>query len=319
MIQFHAFQYRTAKTGVSMAEYAILAGLVGVAGIVALKTFGGSVHNLLGITGQGLETNNTLSVLKAIPAGNSGAVTLKGSGYYRIVTDPATGLPTLKLSAGVNGVPTNVTSVAGNFNTLGSLMLANKLDQLAQAETDPALKDYYARLAKLSYYLGGAEGELDDVPGLDLPVDQYTNGHALKDVVSYGQELQQLLNNPPANFQQSRAFKEVMPLAVDVYNIAQNYKNSLNRFIEPDGTILSFGAGPESTSGNGKAGSVLTNSALEAGSEVNNTHYDNLISYSQMKTRSKQVLSDNKVESVPVESTLTDATVVDATATQGTP
>jgi Flp pilus assembly pilin Flp len=303
-------KHHTYQTGTTMAEYAMLIGLVGVVSIIGLKALGGSTHQLIAGTGTGLKTNNTMSVLKPISTSNSTAPKLKGTGYYAFVTDSVTGRMTLKMVDGNQGIATNVTSVDGNRNTLGTLMIANKLQQLADAETDPELQAYYSKMAKLSYYLGGAEGELDDVPDLDLDPGVYNNGQALKDVVMSSQELQLLLQNPPANLQNTAEYAEVMPLAVEVYNIAQNYKNSLSEFISADGTVVSFGSSQANTSGNGSPGSALASNDLIVGNPAIGASFDDLISYNDMRSRASKVLSDNKVESAPVESTLTDATEV---------
>jgi Flp pilus assembly pilin Flp len=307
----------THQAGVTTAEYALMLGLVGVVGILGLKTFGGSTHQLIAGSGSGLATNNTMNVLAPIPS--SLGTPLNGGGYYAFAKDPVTGQMALQLVDGSQGVAANVTSIDGNRNTLGTLMIANRLYQLAQQENDPVLKDYYAQLAEISYYLGGAEGELDDVPELDQNIDIYNNGQALKDVLDFGKKLETLLNNPPNGFKNSDAFNEIMPLAVEVYNIAQSYKNTLSEYITPEGPVLSFGGGVHSVSGNGKPGSALNNNTLDAGGIVAGkratTSYQDIVPYDQMRKKAAVVLSDHKVESAPVESTLTDATAIYTEAT----
>lgn len=315
---------RAVRRGVSIVEYSVLLGLVAVVGIVGLNLLGGSTSGLLQGASQPLSQGGTLNLLapnQDQTINQSGAsnanpvVSLKGGGYYALVSDSTTGQPVLNLVDGSQGVATNVSSIdGGRMNVLGSFMLANKLEQLASEETVPELKTYYEKMAMLSYYLGGAEGELDDVPGLDQDGNIYNNGDALQDVSQYSQALQALLENPPSSMD-AQARAEVLPLSADVYNIAKSYLNSLDQFIMPDGRVLPFANSISKVSGSGEPGSVMTNSNLVAlGSALHGTDYTNMVDYGKMKTLAKQVLANKGVANEPVESTLTDAITIDSHA-----
>jgi hypothetical protein len=310
-----------AQAGVTLTEYAILIGLLGVLGIAGLKMLGNSTYKLLAGSNDTLANKSTLSLIQAkynaeqytgsAAANTSPVVTLKGSGYYNLVVDPETGQYTMKMVDGASGVATNVTSIDGErMNMLGSLMLANKLAQLAEEESDPLLKEYYHQVAEVSYYLGAAEGEIDEIAGLVPGKTIYGNGAALRDIFNYTQKLDSLLNNPPAGFT-GQTYNEIMPLAVDVYNIAQHYENTFERFILPDGSFQMF-----TTPGTfDKPGGALVNSDIIANKGTTaDRPYHELVKYEDLRAISDKILSDHKVDSVPVESTLADATVVYNTA-----
>jgi hypothetical protein len=209
------------------------------------------------------------------------------------VTDPDTGKPKL-MTMTESGQPTNITSIDGNqFNAVGSTMIANKLRQLAEAETDPELKDYYTKLATTAYYMGAIEGSIDGVPSLTF--EDYSKGAALRDFAFNKDSMKSLINNPPAGLD-SNTYASVMPLAVEVFNIGQHYDLTHNYYTSADGTTHYT----DPLSVNPKGFTSLT-------------HQINL---NQIKAISSQVLSDNKVESVPVEVTLTDATLIDKHASK---
>jgi Flp pilus assembly pilin Flp len=317
------------QAGISLTEYALLIGLISVFGIFGLKSFGNSIHQLFSGAGSHLETDNTLILLQP----NQGNVTtklspaklsLKGGKYYSIVTDPKTGMPSLKLTSGAEGIAVNTTSTDGQFNTLGTVMLAQSLDQLAQNETDPKKKDYYTRLADLSFYLGGAEGEMDSVPNLDLAITNeygtYTRGDALRDIYAYRQEIKALMKNPPENMSKDELMA-VLPLATDVYNISQTYLNAYSKFIDRNGNVPgNFGladacTGTTCRAGNGTPGSCLSNADkvtfLPNANKMINMSYDQLVTPTQIRSASNVVLSSKQVESARVENTLTDATLID--------
>lgn len=315
--------------GVSLAEYAILIGLIAIVGMAGLKLLGSSTSGVLQGTAQPLAQGGTLNLLapvpnagsaKSMPGNQNPVVVMKGGGYYALIPDPTTGQPVLKLVDGSQGVGTNVSSIdGGRMNVLGSMMLAKKLDQLASEEADPTLKAYYEKMARLSYYLGGAEGELDDVPGLDQDVMVYNNGDALRDIYQYSKALQSLLQNPPSNMD-SEAMAAVLPLGANVYNIAKNYMNSLSQFITPGGKVTAFANAISNASGSGEPGSAMQESNLIAtGTGLHPSDYTRLVDYGRIKTMAKQLLSDKQVDSVPVESTLSSAVSVDEQAQATSP
>lgn len=313
-------RHRKAVSGVSLTEYGILAGLIALMSVAGLQLLGGATSTLFGAHSQNLTANTPLKLLatpsasKVATSDGSSIVMLQGSGYYSIGVDPATGQPMLQLVNGAEGVATNVSSIdGGRMNTLGTMMMAQSLADLAEQQTDPVLKDYYTKMARAAFYLGGAEGELDDVPGLGFDPPAYTNGNALRDVYLYSQTLQGLLKNPPSQLN-SQNFNEVMPLGANVYNIAKNYLNTLSQFISPNGTVVGF-ANKDGNSGNGSPGSILAESTLhETSTPVLSNQYEDLQNYTTLKKVAAGVLADNKVSNVPVKSTLANATTIDQKA-----
>lgn len=351
MKQIKGHQIPQSFHGVAIAEYAMLLGIIGVVVVASLSLLGESTSNLF------LQTSTTVTQTQFnwfTPAttnlgsalavtGNSsaaGVVHLKGGGYYNLVVDPVTGQPMLQMVNGSSGVNVNVSSVEGSrYNTLGGLMLASKLDQLAQQETDPQLKAYYSQLAKYSYYIGGAEGVMDNVKDVSqasvylAKIDPatglyqaYTLGDGLRDINSYQLQLQTLLTNPPANLN-AQEFATVMPYAVDVTNIAQNYLNNFQQFISPTGQVTEnfgdasmchstavYGGCDLGTPGPGAALADVSNAVSNPPNvhEMLGQTYDSLVSLDQLKINASKVLTDYSVQDVPVVSTFKDAVTVDS-------
>jgi hypothetical protein len=220
-----------------------------------------------------------------------------------------------------SGAVSNATSVDGQqWNVLGGMRLAGSLEQMASSQTDPAVSQYLQKMATLSYYLGGAEGELDGVPGLELD-DNYGNLDAYLDIEKYKGQLNALLSNPPAGMSQ-QTYREAMPLAADAYNIAQAYYQHLEpvvakhpdqNFYLPQYENLDFGTG--------KVSEALTSPTSEFTYQPtfppSGESFAQVMSLQELKTASTQMLKDNKVTSDPVVSTLTDATQLDQTSMSG--
>jgi hypothetical protein len=132
-----------------------------------------------------------------------------------------------------------------------------------------------------------------------------------------------LLNNPPDGLNQ-KEFMQVMPYATDVFNISQDYLNTFGKYLRSDGTAKgNFGVesrcqGTTCPAGLGTPGSALSDAnkvtMTSRAVTLSHTTYEQLRSPDQVRSAANTVLTDNKVESVPVESTLTDATVVDTHA-----
>jgi len=364
MTQPQAPQSGTVPSGVALTEYALLLGLVSLLAFAGLGMLGDTSFNLFAQTGNMLSdmgfgqklalknvttggltvTGGSTVFAKTAAPGSASSLALKGSGYYQMVIDPVTGQPSLKLVDGSSGVNVNVSSVDGSrFNTLGSIMLANKLDQLASQQTDPQLKDYYSQLAKYAYYMGGAEGVMDNVPGISQgnvqaghydPVtgtlQTYTLGDGLRDINTYQQQLKDLLANPPANLN-AQEFQQVMPYAVDVANIGQNYLNNFKQFISPDGQVTQNFGDPSQCQSTGAGGCNLGTpgpgaSLADASNAVANPpgvhemsgqSYDSLVPLDQLKINASQVLANYNVKDTPVVTTFTDAQTVDSHSWSG--
>lgn len=359
MIQSRETHMLKAQSGVAIAEYGILLAMVAVLAVGGLTLLGNANFNLFAQAGNILSelgfgdftplkdtSGEQLAVTGAGMApgtpGSTGQsrVYLKGGDYYTMVVDPATGQPSLKMINGATGVSVNVSSVEGSrFNTLGSVMLAKKLEELAQTQTDPNLKGYYGQLAKYAYYMGGAEGVMDNVgevawdnvmAGKADPVtgvyQTYTLGDGLRDLFSYQQTLQGLLNNPPVNLDAGE-FGQVMPYAVDVTNIAQNYLNNFQQFITPDGEVPQNFGNPSQCNSAAEHGGCDLGTPGPGASLANvdsavvnppNVHrmigvsYDSLVPLDKLKANANQLLANYSVADVPVVATFQDAKIVDA-------
>lgn len=318
------------QSGITLVEYAILFGLVIVMSIVGLKLLGGNIASLLNGSGTKVASNNPISILNPAAQVTPSGKGMVGSGYYQMTIDPKTGQPVLAVVNGANATATNVSSVDGNMNTLGGVMLAKGLDALAAQQTDPVLKSYYAKMAWNAYYLAGTEGELDNLVGLDInpigpPDTTYTKGDALRDLYTYSQALSDLMNNPPANLN-TADFLQSMPLATDAFNISKQYENSFSRFADAQGNVANnFGLatlcnGSSCPVGTGAPGSALANANLASTNLqglviMYNKPYDQFIDYATLKNTSNQILTEHNLNNSPVVSTITDAKCLNTIAT----
>jgi hypothetical protein len=221
------------------------------------------------------------SSIKSTPAlpNKAPAGFYKGTGYYTYKTDPASGKPVLT-SAAPSDI--QVAGSNGHLNTLGSVLIAKQLAQLANAETDPELKAYCEEMARLSFYLGAAEGELDDVPTFNFSYKGYNNGNALQDIYTYHQQILSLMQHPPVGANPEQ-LQKVLPLAVEVFNIGHNYVNNLSQFISADGKVTSRFTYDDDAS--------LTM----------------LVDYDQVRRMATEILEDYPMASQPVKTTLQDA------------
>jgi hypothetical protein len=304
--------------GNTLGEYALLLGLLGALAVSGLHMLGFSVNNLLGASTQGPQKDaltkyydNTLGAKVALTGSPSSASSTGTNG-----TNAAAG----SLSA-ETPISTNVTSVEGtNHFTLGTLRLASSLDQLAQQTTDPVTQAYFAQLAKLSYYIGANEGELDDFGTYSLG-SKYSNADALNDLLSKQSQLQALMNNPPPGVSQ-QDLAQVLPLTAEVDRVASSYKSALQSVLGPDGEVhTEFSIRDGSLSGPHCGLSTCQDMVLQTNNKrwtVQNTSYDSLVSYDQVKAQAQTTLSSNPVSAdPPVIATLDDATQVDSAASGG--
>lgn len=307
-----------ATHGVTLAEYALIlaaVGIVGISGLTALKV---STVNLYHETDRSLVNGGTLGVLT--PIGEKAAGITADNGYYRVNID-SLGQASLQMVESGNGGGANVSSIEGSqINSLGTTRLATTLDELAAEQTDPALKNYYQELAYYSYYMAGAEGELDNIPGLEiaearfnLPTESdYTKGNALQDLYTYRNKMDQLLKNPPAGIDHAE-FSKVVPLAADTFNIAQTYLAAFKGNLDSNGKAK---GNINLSRGNGKPGSSLEGdvSFNRLGVRMIDKRYDQLVNIQTMRTRSRLLMQENKVGSVLVKTTLENAVVADEAA-----
>lgn len=303
-------------SGQSLGEYAIIAGLIITVCIPALMLLGGNLSNSLGhmlgsnaqkqtpplnITASSLPSSSTNLTPQHLTAPSG---YYKGTGYYAVILDPVTGKPII---TSVQTSQINVAGSNGNLNTLGTTLLAQQLEKLALQQTDPELKNYYGEMAKLSYYLGAAEGELDDVSEFNFSTERYGNGDALQDIYNYHQALLSMMQNPPANANPQQ-LQEVLPLATEVFNIGHNYVNSLSQFITADGRVSASFSQNGDESDNNQPGNILTEtSGLTAIEDSTRQSLASLVPYDEVQQMADNLLSSYPVESVPVSTTLKDA------------
>lgn len=327
--------------GVSMSEYAILLGLVSILGLSALPLLSGSFTDLSYGFGETLATNlpflgieppkNKPSPLQwqagsgnSTPAPSSPSVSsqapppkttptaktpaeLEAKGYYTIKADSETKQPSLQLSDGGSLGATNVTSVEGTYlNTMDSLQSAAKLEQLASASPSAPVSKYYQNAANLTYYLGGAQGTLDNLPELTQATekpDTYTNGDALRDLFLYKNELRALLKDPPQEMS-PQEYREFLKWAASAYNTAQAYLNQYDRFIDAEGNVArNFGKPGECVEkacliGNGMPGSGLENAEDAAYTSrvpsMSGMSYGSVMTIQRLKNITAQLLKNSK-------------------------
>jgi hypothetical protein len=297
-----------------LAEYALLLGLLGVLSVASLKLLGVSIFNLLSSASTPeLQTKSPMALLQknTPPPGFLG--------FYKVSIDPNTGKPVLAIVNSLSGEAKNVTSVDGNqFNTLGEMRLASYLDQLASQETNPENKAYYAQLAKLAYYMGANEGEIDDFDTYTLS-SKYSNGDALQDLLNKKQEFQALMLNPPPGLNQ-QALSDLLPVSSEVFNIAQTYTSALSKYVNADGTVTTnfstVTSGTKFATGLGSAlDPATTTKVARAIYPLTNKTFEDVVPYDALKAQVQTTLSKNTLPQMPIVTDFKDAVVIDTTAT----
>lgn len=314
------------QNGISLVEFSVLAGLLVLTALITLQLLGVSISNMLVSMGPELKSRSTLSLLDSKYPGQpaslygqtlqSGVVAehIKGSGYYALEANPQTGQPALRLVDSSSTEVKNATSLEGNqMNTLGTFMLARTLDALAGQQTQPELQDYYSKMAKLAYYMGANEGEIDDVSGLSQGT-AYSNGDALNDLMSTQRALNDMLQNPPAGLN-PQAHAALLPLAVDAFNIAQNYVNHLETFIDANGSVpKNFSTlNPDTNkriAGPGIALAEKTELAISTDPRIRGVTYEKLVPYENLKQTVEALLTQQGLTQ-PVQITLENAQALD--------
>jgi len=318
------------SNGHALGEYALLLGLLGAIAVSGLRLTGFSLDNLLGVSTQAPAQNklkeyyaNTLGIQLTLKS-NSGS---QGSNGVTGLNGQSSGQPTLQSLnnmeqvGSASPVSVNVSSVDGsNETTLGTLRLAQYLDELAQQETDPVKKSYYAQLAELAYYMGANEGELDDFDTYSKG-SAYSNADAFNDLMAKQAEFKALLANPPAGLTQQDLAK-VTPVAAEVNQIASNYKTALQSLIGSNGKINSefiISDASKSTATRIKTCQVFSCQDLTlipnfSRVAVKNTTYDNLVPYDQLKAQVNTTLAKYPLPTTdpPVITTFQGATVTNS-------
>ncbi len=303
-----------ASKGLSLTEYSLLLAAIGVVAIGALHALRDSTAGLITRTDQAMAPRSTLNLLTVKLSGQPAPVAA-GKGYYSTTTDE-NGQSALTVTENSNGFGTNVSSIDGNLlNTLGSVKIADTLADLADQEQNPEVKTYLAKMAKASYYMGAAEGELDNIPGLTQ--NGYTKGDALSDIYKHQQQLKALMANPPQEMNRNQ-YNEVVPLAADVSNIGQQYLEAMEQFLDSNGNVSANFGDPSQCSlggclvGNGQPGSAIENADRlvknpRGAVQLSNKTYEQYMSYNKLQKTTDNLLTQNRISSEPVRATMNSA------------
>lgn len=322
---------QNSSNGHALGEYALLLGLLGAVAISGLRLTGFSLDNLLGASTQAPTQNQlkdyydkTLGIqltLTSNGGSQAGNVFTAGSNGMELPKSTLRSLSNMEQVGSASPVSVNVSSVDGNNQTtLGTLRLAQYFDELAQQETDPVKKSYYAQLAELAYYMGANEGELDDFDSYSKG-SAYSNADAFNDLMAKQAEFKALLANPPAGLNPQDLAK-VTPVAAEVNQIASNYKTALQSLIGANGKINSefiISDASKSTATRIKTCAVFSCQDLTlipnfSRVAVKNTTYDNLVPYDQLKAQVNTTLAKYPLPTTdpPVITTFQGATVTNS-------
>ena len=293
----------------ALNEYGFLLGFLAFLGISCVTLLGHSIQDLLGLAIQPSGPNSVTSYLTAT-LGIQPLVTSAGLNQ----TQPQAGSKVLPLPRtpdallnGASPVAVNVSSVEGNDKTvLGDLRLAAYLDQIAQQATTPDSQAYYGQLAKLAYYMGANEGQIDQYGKYANP--NYSNGDALNDLLSKAAEFKTLMANPPTTLNPGE-LAQVMPVIHEVANISGNYLDNLHPLIGSNGKVnFDFTVNSATSVALNK---VPTLNATFL-SPMHNISYETLMPYDQLKAQVQTTLSNNALPiNIPVTTTFKNAVTVD--------
>lgn len=158
---------RNGYRGNTLAEYALILALVGVAGLGALSLFGQSTSNLLVSASDG-ENHKNMMRLVSLDFGSNGSKSGSAPGS----SSPSGSLPPVNLrlvesgSGGINvssaeGNRVNIPNAPDTFNA--SLTTAQSFEQLANKASNPATADLFRRIADESYFLAVAQASFEIV------------------------------------------------------------------------------------------------------------------------------------------------------------
>lgn len=312
-----------AERGNTLMEYGLVLSLVAILGFAGLQLLGGATSDKLSSVKKSekpvmqlvqLDFRTPLSPNVSIASG-SFPLPAKGDGYYTLAIDRATGQPVIKLTDSTTGQVTNATSIEGKeWNTLGSVHLASALEDLAKAQTDPESRRQIEEMARIAYFMGACEGEIDGVPGFEAP-DDYMKLHGLKDLQTLQTQLLPLMQNRPPGMD-NQTYLEAAALATDVYNISRTYTETFASYIASD-TNFTLPSNVENGMGAGSPGEAFTVEPVLrdfGGQELRDNHIEEYFTLDQVRAYAEQLLSNNKLDSVPVEATFEDAVDLDEKA-----
>lgn len=296
------------NAGSTATEFGILVALVVLLAVGGLMALRGSITNLL----AGLSGRTAISNPGSIIGSNSpgGSAPGKGSSGGSVILQGGKGYMTLNLQSGGpvlqpvqsgGGAVTNATSVDGNhWNSIGTVMLGNTLQQMADQQSDPKAAAFLAEWAKYGFYSAQAQSIREGMPivGIEQMTNNpqvtnpiYTPQNALVDLYTYQQQMMTLMKQPPPPSLSQADYASALAVMTDMYDIGQGY---INQSGVSSASLASM-----------QAGQAQTEQAAT------------LIDYSQLKTQSIAYLQNQNIPTTPVKVTVTDSNKLDQASVSG--
>lgn len=340
----------TYLAGQQLSEFAIILGLVVVLSGIILFQFKDSVPELInGTSGNLKDSSDSHMVSQTLGGTNTGA---SGNGttsfpsatggegpqpqkfQLEIQLEPVDQRVEIRpySSTGTDGIG-NTTSELGEDtrvdinrskvypaldNVYGTLKVAKVLQAMADEEPDNTVKAYYQHLARLSYYIGGTEGELDDLNGLDINPSitgngkNYSNGDAARDIINYSKQLRDLVDHPPASLNHQSLFM-AQALGHEVWRVSQTYINGFKGLLDENDHITeNWSNDPDceakkTCEQGGRPGLSLT-SKKDTGYDktlpIQGWQYDQLYPYELLAAQVNSIFSQSDFLTEPIRVTL---------------
>lgn len=294
-------QGKQVESGNALTEYGLIIALVALLGGSAIVMLGDAVLETLASL-NGSNAVAASSQLTAPPGGDVAVATppsnslssVSGAGPLGLSTDPQTGALTVIFPDGSGVAPENATSVDGSqMNTIGSLRLGYTLEELASNTTDPAMQGYYLELARLSYFSGLIEAEIERNNDFMDGDASYPLTTAFNELLSYQQQIKTLMESPPPGAT-GTDYQTAMLLAGEVYNISQNYVGSMDAY-QQNGEL------PADYQLNPSADGALAMAMGIDGQDME-----------ELRKRAEIILNNNQVTEIGVTVTLNDAQQLDS-------
>ncbi|MCE3234319.1 MAG: hypothetical protein K0Q50_499 [Vampirovibrio sp.] len=151
--------------GNTLGEYALMFGLLILIAVGAMKLLGGSIDKLFSHPSTTISSHPVQDMVSMkFGSGAATGIQVGASSSSAPGKNPSNQkLSDQLISDGVSG-GTNATSVDGNTGThavIRTLGVAKKLEEMAEEETDPSLKEKLMAIAAQAYFLSGGEASLE--------------------------------------------------------------------------------------------------------------------------------------------------------------
>lgn len=287
--------------GNTLTEYGMILGLLVLAGVAGLSLFGHSVDGTLKTSHEPMasETMKNYTSLKFAGASNPSPAIPPGAG--KMALDPASGVPSLQLTS-TAGSPSNATSLEGTTaSAWATVDVAKQMLDLAPGITDPEVQKWLEEITKYTHYMVGAEGDhvgIDAFYVASVKKGVYMEGSSLRDIYTYQQKIQELMQNPPKKGNPDE-IKRVNALAADAWNNAQPFVSKLAPYIKRDGK-LDVKALKKSPFGSNAAGKMS-----------DSTYEETIPSYAALTNSVAKAYEENAASGNPhVQKTLEDAVLL---------